>query len=157
MYEQKSTKDSLGFFCGLRKKIGFTPPTRCQFHQHSTSSFFVQKSIEQLFCTYSLGLYFLPKGNWRKAAGKMLVKLTPGGAEICRSAAKMDFHGYFNQIWACKGASELAYLYCTYIFLGCFESFWISKCANKVENHWYIVQYSQRLYHHNAEVRILMA
>ena len=40
---------------------------RCQFHQHFTRSFFVQKSFEQLFCTYALGLYFLAQGNWRKS------------------------------------------------------------------------------------------
>ena len=28
---------------------------------------FVRKSIEQLFCTYGLGLYFLAKGNWHKS------------------------------------------------------------------------------------------
>ena len=51
---------------------------RCQFHQHFTSSFFVQKSFEQLFCTYGLGLYFCfwQKETGAKSACKMLVKLT---------------------------------------------------------------------------------
>ena len=35
---------------------------RCQFHQHFTSSFFIRKSFEQLFCTYIVGFYFF----WRK-------------------------------------------------------------------------------------------
>ena len=46
-------------------EIGFR---RCQFHQHFTSSFFVQKSFEQLFCTYGLGLYFFGQ---RKLAQKL--------------------------------------------------------------------------------------
>ena len=53
------------------KKIIFCSITRCQFHQRSTSSFFVQKSFEQLFCTYILGLYFF---GTRKLAQKLLVK-----------------------------------------------------------------------------------
>ena len=45
--------------------------SRCQFHQHFTSSFFIRKSFEQLFCTYSLGLYFF---GARILAQKLLVK-----------------------------------------------------------------------------------
>ena len=45
--------------------------TRCQFHQHFKSSFFVPKSFEQLFCTYGLGFYFFCK---RKLAQKLCVK-----------------------------------------------------------------------------------
>ena len=45
--------------------------SRCQFHQHFMRSFFVQKSFEQLFCTYGLGLYFFGE---RKLAQKLLVK-----------------------------------------------------------------------------------
>ena len=59
---------------------------RCQFHQHFTSSIFIWKSIEQLFCTYHLGLYFFGarklarrKEIGAKAARKMLVILTTIG------------------------------------------------------------------------------
>ena len=45
--------------------------SRCQFHQHFTSIFFVQKSFEHLFCTYILGLYSF---GARKLAQKLLVK-----------------------------------------------------------------------------------
>ena len=44
--------------------------SRCQFHQHFMSSFFIQKSFEQFFCTYILGLYFFGK---RKLAQKLCV------------------------------------------------------------------------------------
>ena len=44
---------------------------RCQFHQHLTSSFFVQKSLEQLFWTNIVGLYFF---GVRKLTQKLLVK-----------------------------------------------------------------------------------
>ncbi len=47
---------------------------RCQFHQHFTRGFFVQKFSVKLFCTYILSLSFF----WRKCAHKMLVKLTAG-------------------------------------------------------------------------------
>ena len=45
--------------------------SRCQFHQHFTSSFFVRKALEQLFCTYIVGLNFF---GARKLAQKLLVK-----------------------------------------------------------------------------------
>ena len=44
---------------------------RGQFCQHFTTSFFVQKCFEQLFCTYSSALYFFGK---RILAKKLLVK-----------------------------------------------------------------------------------
>ena len=43
----------------------------CQFHQYFTISFFIQKSFEQFFCTYILGLYFF---GARKLTQKLLVK-----------------------------------------------------------------------------------
>jgi hypothetical protein len=49
---------------------------RCQFHQHFTCSFFVQKFWVKLFCAYTLGLNFFWSKNMRKCAHKMLVKLT---------------------------------------------------------------------------------
>ena len=39
-------------------------PSLYQFHQHFTSSFLLQKSFEQLFCTYGLGLYFFGTRKW---------------------------------------------------------------------------------------------
>ena len=41
--------------------------TRCQFHQHFMSSFFIQKYFAQLFCTYSLCLQFFGKGKLGKS------------------------------------------------------------------------------------------
>ena len=43
----------------------------CQFHQHFTSSFFVGKCFEKLFCTYIVGLYFFVA---RKLAQTLLIK-----------------------------------------------------------------------------------
>ena len=45
----------------------YTDDTRCQFHQHFTSSFFVQKCFAKLLWDYSLGTYFLAKGNQHKS------------------------------------------------------------------------------------------
>ena len=44
---------------------------RSQFHQHFMSGFFAQKCFEQLFCSYSLALYFFGK---RILVQKLLVK-----------------------------------------------------------------------------------
>ena len=55
----------------LQTNCFLTRESSCQFHQHFTSSFFIQKLFEQLFCTYILGLYFL---GTRKLALKLLVK-----------------------------------------------------------------------------------
>ncbi len=41
--------------------------TRCEFHQHFMSSFFIRKLYAQLFCTWSLDLYFFVNENWRKS------------------------------------------------------------------------------------------
>ncbi len=42
-----------------------------QFHQHFIHGFFVRKCLEQIFCTYILGLYFFGK---KVAAPKLLLK-----------------------------------------------------------------------------------
>jgi len=47
------------------------PSSRCQFHQHFTSSFFVQDSFAQLFSTNSLALKFFAKIILAK---KLLIK-----------------------------------------------------------------------------------
>ena len=61
-----------------------------QFHQHFTRTFFVRKSFEQLFCTYSVGLYFF---GARILAQKLLVntliKLTPGHNNIVAVSATL--------------------------------------------------------------------
>jgi len=54
-------------------------PHRCQFHQHFTLTFFVQKCFAQLYSYYSLVLgFFWRKDIGEKAARKMLMKLTIG-------------------------------------------------------------------------------
>ncbi len=51
----------------------------CQFHQHFTLGFFIQKFCAKLFLYLILGLnFFLVQEYWRKCAQKMLVKLTIG-------------------------------------------------------------------------------
>ena len=53
--------------CVRQKSTSLKCKYRCQFHQHFMSSFFVQKSFKQLFCTNGLGFNFLAKVNWRKS------------------------------------------------------------------------------------------
>ena len=57
--------------CQSNRLVVYKVIFRCQFHQHFTSSFFVRKSFEQLFCTYGLGLYFF---GARILAQKLFVK-----------------------------------------------------------------------------------
>ncbi len=50
-----------------------------QYHQHFMHGIFVQMFWEQLFCTFTLGLYFFWRKNiCAKATLIMLVKWTPG-------------------------------------------------------------------------------
>ncbi len=49
-------------------------------HQHFTSSFFVRKSFEQLFCTYGVDLYFFGE---RKLAQKQHVKCWWNLLQVC--------------------------------------------------------------------------
>jgi hypothetical protein len=42
------------------------PPSRCQFHKHFKSNFFVQKYFSKLFSSFSLALLFLVKEYWLK-------------------------------------------------------------------------------------------
>ncbi len=44
-------------------EMKFTVPTRCQFHQHFTRAFFVQKFCTKLFCTYILDLIIFGHKN----------------------------------------------------------------------------------------------
>ena len=44
------------FACFLLNRSLFDVFSKVQFHQHFTSTFFVQKSFVQLLCAYSLGL-----------------------------------------------------------------------------------------------------
>ncbi len=56
-----------------------SPDTWCQFHQHFTCGFFVQKFFAQLFLHLNFWFeLFLAQEYWHKCAHKMLVKLTPG-------------------------------------------------------------------------------
>ncbi len=55
--------------------------TRCQFHQHFMSGFFVQELGEKLFCAFFLGLNLF----WHKNIGaNVLVKLIKGGKRARR-------------------------------------------------------------------------
>ena len=65
--------------------FGAKVPFRCQFHQHFTSSVFVRKSFEQLFCSYGLGLYFV---GARILAQKLLVKCW----QKCHSVSPAELH-----------------------------------------------------------------
>jgi len=59
----------------VHKHIGEIYP-RSLFHQHLTSSFFVEKCYAKLFSTYTLALqFFYQKEISIKAACEMLVKL----------------------------------------------------------------------------------
>ena len=72
----------------LSKTLKYILKTRWEFHQHFTSSFFIQKSFKQPFCTYGLGLYFFSEKEFgAKADCKMLVKLTPGLTSSGRARA----------------------------------------------------------------------
>ena len=55
----------------LSYRVAKNRQARGQFHQHSTSSFFVWKFLEQLFCTYIVGLYFF---GVRKLGQKLCIK-----------------------------------------------------------------------------------
>ena len=61
--------------------------SRCQFHQHFTSSFFVRKSFKQLFCTYGLSLYLFGK---RKLTKKLLVKCWSNWLQVGENQGQKD-------------------------------------------------------------------
>ncbi len=56
----------------------------CQFHQHLTRSFFIPKCFLMLFVLTICACNVLAKGNWQKAARKMLVKLTKDAVKFSR-------------------------------------------------------------------------
>ncbi len=80
-------------------KLHYWTDTRSQFYQHFTSRFFKQKCFVQIFSTYSLSLYFLPKNIGAKAACKMFVKLTKG----VNFDKKIITYGATNRTWLLIG------------------------------------------------------
>ena len=67
--------------------------TRCQFHQHFTSSFFVQNSFKQLFCTKGLGLYFFDKNFTSSCLYKIVLQSFPVLTVcFCNVLAKDNWH-----------------------------------------------------------------
>jgi hypothetical protein len=65
--------------------------TRCQFHQHFMRSFFVWKLYVQIFCTWSMALYFFGKRKLvEKLFLKMLVKLTTDHSWVKREFAERN-------------------------------------------------------------------
>ncbi len=50
------SEESKTIFAVRTRLTSSTPKARCQFHQHFTAFFFVQKCFAQLFSTYSLAL-----------------------------------------------------------------------------------------------------
>ncbi len=65
-------------------------PTRCQFHQHFTQKFFVQKCFMQFFELQFGFVIFWQKNIRAKSACKMLMKSTTGTIHIDNS------YGYAN-------------------------------------------------------------
>jgi len=57
--------------CSLCRRLLVAQQHWCQFHQHFTCAFFVQKCFAQLFSNYSLALYFF---GTKISAQKLLVK-----------------------------------------------------------------------------------
>jgi hypothetical protein len=100
LFQNKLIKNFTSF---LELHLFYRIDSRCQFHQHFTRGFFVQKLCANLFCMYlHFGSeLFLAQKYWCKFAHKMLVKLTTG--VLFRSAV--------DGVCLCKGQKKTKLLF----------------------------------------------